>query len=127
MPVLTSCYGRWRKFPQGCIRAAVSLKVPSQNAFDIRIAPFAPTLELVEGSKSGAMDNAEYARRYLLLLQSRKNAFKAADRLKKMDIEGKTVVLLCWEANGFCHRRILAQWLNAGWEMDVPELDIDCK
>lgn len=127
MPVWTSCYGRWRRFPQGCIRAAVSLKVPSQNAFDIHVKPFAPTLELIEGSRSGAVDNDEYARRYLLLLQSRNNAFRAADRLKKMDAEGKTVVLLCWEANGFCHRRILAQWLNAGWKMDVSELDIDCK
>ena len=124
MPVWTSCYGRWRKFPQGCVRAAVSLKVPSQKAYDVRIVPFAPTLDLVEGSKNGTVSAEEYARRYLRLINSREGAFKAADRLKQMDGQGKTAVLLCWEAEGFCHRHILADWLNAGWGMDVQELAV---
>lgn len=124
MPVWTSCYGRWRRFPSGCIRAAVSLKVPSPNAYDIHVKPFAPTLELVEGAKDGSVADAEYARRYLQLLESRENAFKAADRLKKMHFDGSEIVLLCWEAEGFCHRHLLADWLRVGWGLDVQELPV---
>lgn len=121
--IWTSCYGRWRLFPEGCLRAAVSLKVPKGNAFDVRIAPFAPDQALLDGIRSGTISTAEYAKRYLSLLESREGAFIAADRLRQMDESGRSAVLLCWEADGFCHRHLLAKWLNIGWSLDVRELE----
>jgi len=39
------------------------------------------------------------------------------------DLEGK--VLLCWELPGqFCHRRLVAEWLEKNLLIEVPELDI---
>lgn len=121
--IWTSCYGRWRLFPKGCLRAAVSLKVPKGNAFDVRILPFAPDQFLLDGIRSGALDEQEYAERYLALLESRQGAFLAADRLRKMKDRDRSAVLLCWEAEGFCHRHLLADWLNRGWNLGVKEIE----
>ena len=120
--IWTSCYGRWRLFPKGCLRAAVSLKVPKGNAFDVRILPFAPDQFLLCGIRNGTLDELEYAERYTALLESRDGAFRAAERLRKMQDAGRCAVLLCWEAEGFCHRHVLADWLGVGWNLDVREL-----
>jgi hypothetical protein len=38
--------------------------------------------------------------------------------------EGRDVVLLCWERpDDFCHRQLVAEWLNAKTEYDVSEFD----
>jgi len=38
------------------------------------------------------------------------------------DLKGK--VLLCWERSGsFCHRRIVAEWLERELEVEIPECD----
>ena len=81
--IWTSCYGHWRWFPEGCIRAAVSLQVPKESSFDIHIKPFAPTWELVQLGKSKE-DRPRWTREYLALLDSRESAFVAAQKLKKM-------------------------------------------
>ena len=37
---------------------------------------------------------------------------------------GKDAVLLCYEKSGdFCHRRLVAEWLEKNLEIKVPELD----
>ena len=120
--IWTSCYGRWRWFPDKCIRAAVSLQVPKENSFDVHIKPFAPTWELVQLGKSGE-DRPRWTREYLALLDSRESAKQAADKLKELTLAGKNVILLCWEADHLdCHRRLLAKWLEVGWGMEIPEL-----
>jgi hypothetical protein len=46
------------------------------------------------------------------------NPVRVADEL-----EGK--VLLCWELPGqFCHRRLVAEWLEKNLLIEVPELDV---
>jgi len=37
--------------------------------------------------------------------------------------DGKDVVLLCYEKpNDFCHRHLVAEWLNAELDLDIKEL-----
>ena len=120
--IWTSCYGHWRWFPEGCIRAAVSLKVPDSNSFDIHIKPFAPTLDLVQLGKAKT-DKMRWTREYLALLDSRESARQAAEKLREMSFNGKNIVLLCWEADFMdCHRRLLAKWLEVAYGMTIPEL-----
>ena len=120
--IWTSCYGHWRWFPEGCIRAAVSLQVPKETSFDIHIKPFAPTWELVQLGKSKE-DKIRWTREYLALLDSRESASIAAQKLKELSLKGRKIVLLCWEADHLdCHRRLLAKWIEVGWGMEIPEL-----
>jgi hypothetical protein len=39
------------------------------------------------------------------------------------DLGGDDFILLCWEAPGeFCHRRVVARWLEEAMGIEVPEL-----
>jgi len=39
------------------------------------------------------------------------------------DLGGDNFILLCWEAPGeFCHRRMVAEWLEEAMGIEVPEL-----
>jgi uncharacterized protein (DUF488 family) len=41
---------------------------------------------------------------------------------------GKEPVLLCWEkANVFCHRRLVAEWLEKALGIEVVEIGLDRK
>ena len=63
-------------------------------------------------------DEATFRRLYHEMVLSHLNPFHVAD-----DLEGK--VLLCWEHPGqFCHRRLVAEWLEKNLLIEVPELDV---
>jgi uncharacterized protein (DUF488 family) len=51
---------------------------------------------------------------------------KILDRLdprKVYDELGEDAILLCWEKPGeFCHRRLVAEWIEAHLGVKVPEL-----
>jgi hypothetical protein len=72
----------------------------------------APPWEIVK------IDNeATFRRLYQEMVLSKLNPVHVAD-----DLEGK--VLLCWELPGqFCHRRLVAEWLEKNLLVEVPELD----
>lgn len=63
----------------------------------------------------------EYKQKYLALL-SNLDAKKVYDDLMYLS-KGKDVVLLCHEKEGdFCHRRLVAQWLERELNIEVKEL-----
>jgi hypothetical protein len=63
-------------------------------------------------------DEATFRRLYHEIVLSYLNPVHVAD-----DLEGK--VLLCWEHFGqFCHRRLVAEWLEKNLLIKVPELDV---
>ncbi len=79
--------------------------------------PLAPSWRLLAAAKSGAIDEDEYIRRY------------RAEILSKLDPAGvyadlgEDAVLLCWERSGaFCHRRLVAEWLEEELGVLVPEV-----
>jgi hypothetical protein len=62
-------------------------------------------------------NEATFRRLYHEMVLSHLNPVHVAD-----DLEGK--VLLCWELPGqFCHRRLVAEWLEKNLLIEVPELD----
>ena len=62
-------------------------------------------------------NEATFRRLYHEMVLSKLNPVHVAD-----DLEGK--VLLCWELPGqFCHRRLVAEWLEKNLLIEVPELD----
>jgi hypothetical protein len=63
-------------------------------------------------------NEATFRRLYHEMVLSKLNPVHVAD-----DLEGK--VLLCWELPGqFCHRRLVAEWLEKNLLIEVQELDV---
>lgn len=81
----------------------------------------APTWDLLKAYKAGTVDERGYTEWYLRLLAERKlTPKKVVEEIK----EGS--VLLCYEGPGkFCHRHIVAEWLEAGADAKVTELQLD--
>jgi len=79
--------------------------------------PLAPPWRLLQAAKSGAIDEEEYIRRYLEEVLSKLDPVRVYADL------GEDAVLLCWERSGaFCHRRLVAEWLEEKLGVSVPEV-----
>jgi len=79
--------------------------------------PLAPPWRLLQAAKSGAIDEAEYIRRY------RAEVLSKLDPTRVYADLGEDAVLLCWERSGaFCHRRLVAEWFEEKLGVAVPEL-----
>jgi hypothetical protein len=62
-------------------------------------------------------NEASFRRLYYEMVLSKLNPVHVAYELEGM-------VLLCWELPGqFCHRRLVAEWLEKNLLIEVPELD----
>mgnify|MGYP001560619256 CR=1 FL=1 len=115
----TSYFTRMKEIPLHS-RVAISHSVPKWYR-GRRYMPLAPTREMIALAKMGR--EGDYALQYI------------AHILKKLDPEqvitdlGTDTTLLCWEAPGkFCHRYMVARWLNNWLGIDVPEMaesDVD--
>ena len=79
--------------------------------------PLAPSWHLLAEALSGEIDEAEYSRRY------REEVLSKLDPAAVRADLGEDAVLLCWErAGAFCHRRLVAEWLEEGLGVSVPEV-----
>jgi len=62
------------------------------------------------------MDEASYREAYQKILDG-------LDPQEVFEDLGEDATLLCWEVPGkFCHRRLVAKWLEEHLGVDVPEL-----
>lgn len=80
---------------------------------------------IVSPFKSGEIDQAEFEKRYLRQLDwARDRILGSLSAFKKAaEGKGKEVVFLCYERTGdFCHRHILAKWIEAQTCEHVEEL-----
>ena len=105
----TSYFGstKWK----GLNTVAISQGVPTWYEGRVYRA-LAPSWELVK-----LTDTEEYAKRYKCEVLSRLDPQKVLEDL------GDNAILLCWEKAGeFCHRRLVAEWLNETLGMEVEEL-----
>lgn len=65
--------------------------------------------------KNGKITQAEYEKRYYQNILSKLNPQQIYDMFSQN-------VLLCWEEPGqFCHRRLVAQWIEKALNIEVPE------
>lgn len=68
-------------------------------------------------------NNNFYMREYYKKVLSDLNPEEVMQELKKF---GQNVVLLCYEENqDFCHRQLVATWLERKLQIEVPEISID--
>lgn len=68
----------------------------------------APTWEIVTNYKRGIIDEDRYIFEYISLLEERKLTPK-----RVVNAFPERTIFLCYESpNDFCHRHVLAEWLN---------------
>ena len=120
--IYTSCYFEPKTKDMETVRISMSLpKNFNTNYVWTSVAP--KWNELLGPYKNGQIAEAESTRRYLAMLDAQKehilSAFSGLRRLS----ETKDVALLCWcKKGGFCHRRLLARWLQEQTGVTIPEL-----
>jgi hypothetical protein len=112
----TSYFAKYRG-PHG---VAISLKAPVGFA-GRRAIWLAPSWEILTAYKRLARSDPAVARYNFTLdyikILSHLNPKMVAESL------GPDAVLLCWEGpDKFCHRRLIAEWLEAALGIEVPEL-----
>lgn len=112
MKLYTSNYARHGKDPK-----AVCISIKPMWWFKGRCYyPLAPSWEIVEGVKSGRITEKEYTIEYLKKLET-------LDPQKVVDDLGDGAIMLCYESpKDFCHRHIVAHWLNKKLGLDVQEM-----
>lgn len=85
----------------------------------------APSEDILRDYKSGRITEIEYDFRYRLQLQNR-NILEDLNFIdSKVPKEYKGVVLCCYEKSGsFCHRHILAGYIDEKFSIDVKEVNL---
>ena len=116
-------------------------KYAEQGYFPISIARFnpkgiklmqwiriAPNQDILQGYKSGKLDELDYELKYRLQLQ---NADVIGDWDKMLEIVGnlkkeyRGIVFLCYEkTDSFCHRQIFADYMKEKYNIDITELEL---
>lgn len=113
MEIYTSNYARKGQDPNAI---AISRKPPDWF-MGPTILDLAPTWQMVNGIKQGILDEHQYTEMYLDLLKQRRfDPHRFVKQLKE------PTFLLCYEKpTDFCHRRVLALWIEDQTGIVIPE------
>ena len=110
--IYTSNYFNYNDFAD-CVKISISVSLPKGLPYVPEIwRTVAPDwLTILKPYKSGLIDDDEYTRRYLRKLNDNKE--QIIEEFRRVLSRNADVVLLCWCKKGdFCHRRLLAGWLQ---------------
>ena len=121
--IYTGYYANVKKYKEaGLVPVAISGTTP--KFFDgLTYKEFAPRKEMFQKWKNGEIDNFEYTEMY-------KDYLDTLDKEEiKQDFDSphscSNMILLCYEKTGdFCHRHILADWLEENFGYRVEEYKV---
>ena len=117
--IYTGYYSKIKEYADsGLILLSISRTKPEFAKSCIDIPQLFPSDKILWDYKKGKIDEMEYTSKYLDQLNE-----LGVDRIIKMiQIFGDNVVLLCWESpEKFCHRHILADYINKNSNISVEE------
>lgn len=86
---------------------------------------FVPPSGLLNAYKGGIINEMEYTERYKAEVLDRLDKRKIYDYLTAID-KDEDVFLICYEKDGFCHRHIVADWLETEVGLRVDEYETQC-
>lgn len=117
--IYTGYFAKLKKYEEvGLIPVSIAGKAPAFYA-GRQYKVFAPTWEIFSQWKSGCIDNFEYTELF------KRNVLDKLDKnvvLHNLLDIGESIVLLCYEKSGdFCHRHIVADWLESELNLRVDE------
>jgi len=111
--VFTSYYGNVKKLPEDLVPVGISQGVPAwyKGRVEKCLAPSWAMLKL---------SPEEYDSQYKAAVLSK------LDPKAIFELLGDNAVMLCWEEPGFrCHRRLVAEWLEANLGITITEVGFD--
>ena len=117
--IYTGYYSKIKEYvDSGLALLSISRTKPEFAKSCIDIPQLFPSNKILWDYKKGKIDEMEYTSKYLNQLNE-----LGVDRIIKMiQIFGDNVVLLCWESpEKFCHRHILADYINKNSNINVEE------
>ena len=117
--IYTGYYSKIKEYAgSGLTLLSISRTKPEFAKSCIDIPQLFPSNKILWDYKKGKIDEMEYTSKYLDQLNE-----LGVDRIIKMiQIFGDNVVLLCWESpEKFCHRHILADYINKNSNINVEE------
>ena len=117
--IYTGYYSKIKEYADsGLTLLSISRTKPEFAKSCIDIPQLFPSNKILWDYKKGKIDEMEYTSKYLDQLNE-----LGVDRIIKMiQIFGDNVVLLCWESpEKFCHRHILADYINKNSGVVVEE------
>lgn len=83
----------------------------------------APKWAFFSAYKKGEIDAIGYTERYNAEVLAPLDPEEIAERI--VELAGPNATLLCYEKPGdFCHRRLVAAWLDERLKIKVPELEV---
>ena len=117
--IYTGYYSKIKEYiDSGLTLLSISRTKPEFAKSCIDIPQLFPSNKILWDHNKGKIDEMEYTSKYLDQLNE-----LGVDRIIKMiQIFGDNVVLLCWESpEKFCHRHILADYINKNSNINVEE------
>ena len=125
--IYTSYFSNLKNIPKDYVAISISLRQP--KGFNlVEYKKLAPTPYILKEYKIYA-DSTIYTANYEALILDNLNPQKVVDELYEiaMNLLHKTskedinIVLVCWEKEKFCHRHLVARWINNNTEEKVKE------
>ena len=117
--IYTGYYSKIKEYADsGLTLLSISRTKPEFAKSCIDIPQLFPSNKILWDYKKGKIDEMEYTSKYLDQL----NELGVHRIIKMIQIFGDNVVLLCWESpEKFCHRHILADYINKNSGVVVEE------
>lgn len=124
--IYTSYYANLRNIPKHITRVVISVTHPEwifdEESKKLEWSTVFPPKELLWNYKAGNISDEEYTDRYIQHLND--NCAQIRKELHQVILSTKDSVLLCWcGPTKFCHRHILADWLNLYLKIKVVEYE----
>jgi uncharacterized protein YeaO (DUF488 family) len=119
--IYTGYYSRIKDYKVAGLKVvSISVSEPKAVTVDGKIPQLSPNQSLFEDYKKGAVGYMEYKSRYLDQL----DGIGIKEILRSIHSFGDDIVLLCWEApDKFCHRHILADYINKRTKLEIKEYE----
>ncbi len=115
--VKTSYFGNIKNLPEDSNLISIARGTPGWFKGK-RYLPLAPSWELIKNTEIPEPYTTGYYEQVLNKL----------DPGKVLEELGENAILLCWEKPGdFCHRRLVAEWLESTLKIEVPEFENEFK
>jgi len=113
--IYTSYYGNIDSIPAGIIKVGISNWMPSKTDAE-HLEELAPPRPLLEMYEEGLINAEEYTILYTEDILDKLDPKEIAEKVNNS-------VMLCWEQPPrFCHRRVVAKWLEDNLNIVVEEL-----
>jgi uncharacterized protein YeaO (DUF488 family) len=126
--IYTSYFAFIPKLPSDMLKISISLFTPKWAQVDGYFRSLNPTEQLLREAKSGSIPAEEAMEKYRREILEKLSPVKVYEELIEMlnKSDKHHLVLLCYEKPGeVCHRRFVAEWLEAGNSVSAPEYVIE--